>query len=131
MLMRDDGTFQGVNDDIRKASDPNITRAQVEDASSPTNDEREIEDASAQGESKRSRSPSEVVKDDGEPAAKRSKLSDDDNAETCKAPPLENTTLRDSSISRKNVYLAEGWRDRWCRCVKVSSASILQPVIQH
>jgi hypothetical protein len=119
MLMKDDGTFLGVNDDIRQPSNPNIERARPESTSSLVEDVNNGNiSESVHGESKRSRSPDEAVKEEEGPPSKRLKPSDAD-VDTCTAPPLENSTLSSSSLVKKNVYLAEGWRERWCRCPKV------------
>jgi hypothetical protein len=38
----------------------------------------------------------------------------------CKAPPEVNTAIESVTLRRKDVYLEEGWRERLCRCEKVS-----------
>ena len=56
---------------------------------------------------KRPRSPSGDANGD----SKRTKLSKEGG--TCTAPPLR------TNMMATNVFLTEGWQDKWCRCDKV------------
>ena len=62
-----------------------------------------------------------------ERAAKRRKVSD--TTSTCLAPPISliakaifecDSTTIGSTLGAGDIFLTDGWRQRWCRCDKVS-----------
>lgn len=62
----------------------------------------------------------------GTSQAKALKTEHDEKKEvSCKAPPFNNEAFLHSSLPRKDLYLDDGWRDRLCRCEKVS---LLSPI---
>ena len=67
-------------------------------------------------QAKRKSSPSQAG---NEPDSKRMKSSTGPTELDCIAPCEHNSLLAAATNMKKNVYLAEDWRERWCRCVKV------------
>lgn len=67
---------------------------------------------------------------ENEQPTKRARTTPSDAALACLAPPinaamsqvyisLENATTPEASFGAGDVFLTEGWRDRWCKCDEV------------
>jgi E3 ubiquitin-protein ligase UBR7 len=74
--------------------------------------------ASDPGGPKRPRSPTSA----GAPEAKRLRVGEESSEVLCRAPLADLTAQRvksDPSLGTGDVFLTDGWRERWCRCLSV------------
>lgn len=68
----------------------------------------------------------EVKEEEGERSSKKQKLEEEGNhsnaniSQACIAPQRSDANLRDADSKRKDIYLAEDWREQLCRCEQVS-----------
>ena len=117
MVMKEDGTYlegTAVGEDRETRASPKNEHlehpAAIVNTALTTSSPR-VTNASV----KRLRSPSSEVL----PEQKRGRRDESSDEHPCKAPPECNRLLEAESSIKKNVLLAENWREKWCHCPRV------------